>query len=192
MNKKINGSPASIRTTEDFPIISARNVFLKIRFAITIIAVISFIIGFSVCALIQPKTETAKPPPPPITTAKPKHDIAPVDIGLELDRLARAKVVNFLRESWLGVLEIRDGKAITVRYKRAALGNKNGFTDLKNDASYVVHNYFVNGDKGYGIVDDGNRNFFLAIWYPGITKVPLTNPGTIRIPSGDRIETGNP
>lgn len=95
MNKKISGRSASIRTTENFPIISARNVFLKIRLAITIIAVISFIIGFSVCTLIQPKTETAKPTPPP-TTAKPKHDIVPVDIGLELDRLARAKVIDFL------------------------------------------------------------------------------------------------
>ena len=194
MNKKINSRPASQETTKDFPTALVRKILSRYDFiAVVCLGVFSFVLsGFIIYGFTVKNKEVIKPSPSPIIEVKPKQDTTSIDVGLALDRLARKKAVDFLRESWLGVLEIKDGKAITVRYKRAALGNKNGFIDLKNNVPYTIHNYFVYADKGYGIADDGEQNFFLAVWHPGTTKVPLINPGTIIILSGDRVETGKP
>ncbi len=147
--------------------------------------------GFFFCRKVWPRIQTITVEKEVLVPVKVQKDDA-LAIDLEIDRRAHQRFIGIMEQSWLGVLEIKDNEAQTVLHKRAALATKNRFFDLKNDVSYTVYGYFTYMEKGYGIAGDGKNTFFPFVWYPGTTKAPIINPGTIRIPAGRRVEPGTP
>jgi hypothetical protein len=111
------------------------------------------------------------------------------NIDKEVRQLAEEKISNIL-QNCAGVLEIKDGEAQTVRYKKAAIGKKGGFTDIKKGVPYTVHSYFLHNKTGRGLVGDGENNIFFLDWQPGTTNPPGINPGTLTVVSGKRVEIG--
>lgn len=116
--------------------------------------------------------------------------ISPIPKDMPSEKSEIKQFSKILKESWPGILEIKDNESQTIRYKRTALSNKNGFIDLKN-GPYSIIAYFTNSSgTGFGIVYDGEKNFFPLLWHPGATKAPTLNPGTINLLNGRRIEIG--
>lgn len=149
---------------------------------------LSFIVGFFASHVLWPRH----------TTTERKVYVEPranqyssaYHLDIEIQKHADARSTRML-QSCMGVLEIKDNEAQTVLHKRAAVGSKQGFVDLKNDFPYLIQSYIFHRETGYGIADDGQHNLFLIVWQPGKIKVPTANPGAIKIVSGRRIEVSN-
>ena len=115
------------------------------------------------------------------------------ELDLEVDRRANQRAnekMKMILENCLGVLEIKDGEAQTVRYKKAAIGKKGGFSDIKKDVPYVVYGYTMHNKVGRAIVSDDDWNIFHLDWHPGLTPAPEKNPNIIRVIGGKRIGIG--
>ena len=185
MRNKVKGS-ALLKTTTDFVVLTARSPLPKMLIVFTLVLIFSFL-----ASRFWPKNkiaETAGKEQSAITTKNEKETSN--DLETRSDDIANEKVAKLLQENWIGVLIVKDNEAQTVLHRRAAVAGKYGFIDLKNDRSYTILNYFNHLNTGYGIVDDGYRNFFLLVWQSGTTKAPTINPGKIRM-IGDRIETSS-
>ncbi len=183
--------------TESLPVAKTGNDYKKMGMMI-LGSVTVFAIGFFLSHITWPRyVEVEKIVEKRQMVRFPEEERKPPvqrDLSLEIEKRADTKIISLFESSWKGVLIVKDNKAQTVLRNRAALGrtvlgNKQGFVDLKND-SYTVHNYFTYLDTGYGIVDDGQQNFFLLLWSSGATKAPLINPGTINLVKGITIEPG--
>ena len=154
--------------------------------------ILAFGTGFFVCRLTWPrqvaaKTEKEDATPTTKTEQNPRRKDRDLDSGVT--QRADAKIISMLHESSNGVLEVKDNIAQTVLKNRAALGSKDGFTDLDN-GSYAVHWYCVHNKTGYGIVEDGQRKVFLLKWDHGVIEPPkkITK---ITLPNGRRVEASN-
>ncbi len=103
---------------------------------------------------------------------------------------------------WGGVLRVDDGVAKNMRWKGAAvlqrdiLSQKDVIKNLLHGPLYTVHSYSIYDDVGYGIVegylkankdDPGKRALFLTI-FGG--KLPVKNPASFSSPNGTTIALG--
>lgn len=91
----------------------------------------------------------------------------------------------------VGILEVRDGQAITILKNQVAINGGNGYIKLQEETPYQILSYFNHGNDGCALVDYGNNEFFWMRWYAGTTKAPTKNPKTIYI-SNRRVEIGSP
>lgn len=157
---------------------------------LTGVAAVSLVTGFLICRFAWPREVIIKEKGETIMVSASAMPLQ--NSGFTMEVLANEKIYRIFQESWLGVLEVKDGQAQTVSHKRAALGSKQGFYDLKTNTAYTVHNYFVHNGTGYGLVGNDLQNFFLLVWHSGATKAPAANPGTIWISQGRNIQIGTP
>ncbi len=130
--------------------------------------------------------------PMPAPVAKPAKEVVflpPPDLEQEVEKRAEERLA-FVLQNFRGVLIVKDHEALTVRYKKAAAGNKDGFWDLKKGVSYPLYGYVHYKECGYGLVNDLQRGIFLLKLESGVTKAPVTSPGTLMVPSGIRVELG--
>ncbi|MSU54903.1 MAG: hypothetical protein EXS48_03705 [Candidatus Staskawiczbacteria bacterium] len=190
-NQLINGTAVTV----DFPRPKSfwKNDFIKILICLGI-AITCFANGILFGRFIWPRYVIAEK----VIVVKEKPVIvAPNKWNIELDLEVERKVnqradekMKMILENCLGVLEIKDGEAQTVRYKKAAIGKKGGFSDIKKDVPYTVYGYTTHNKIGRAIVSDDDWNIFQLDWHPGLTPAPEKNPGIIRVISGKRIGIG--
>ncbi len=143
-----------------------------------------FSVGFSLCYFYFPREKIVE-----------KTTIVEVEIKTA-ETFLEAKVEERMNKEllemmgiWNGVLEVKDGQAQTVRYKRAAIAKKGGFMDLENNKPYPIFGYLNHENTGYGIIRCEDKTLFLLKWNSGKTKAPIINPGAIVIPQGIIVQT---
>lgn len=158
-----------------------------------LLAMGGFCLGVAMCYWFFPRIEIREVTKsisakelPPNTDPTNNEEFYRRKFEAEFREKGRQGVMEILHRC-TGVLEVKDNEALTVKNKRAAIANKQGFTYLENN-QYKVCAYFLHGEKGYGIIDDGKRDIFMIVWHTGKTKPPTINPGAIILPKGIRVE----
>jgi len=152
-----------------------------------------FFLGLVTSYAAWPRYVTVTQPLPkntqPATVKEKDSSPKPAErnIDAEVKHMAGERAKAML-EGCAGVVEIKDNEAQTVRYKKAAIASKGGFTDLKKGVPYTFHSYHVHNDIGYGLVGDDEGLLFHLVWYPGAIKAPTIKPVTLTVSSGKRIE----
>lgn len=125
---------------------------------------------------------------PPAMIPAPPQEENKQHLEVELDRLVDARMKDFFKNC-KGILDIKDGEAQTVRYKRAAIGNKEGgFTDLETGTPYPVLAYHNHANMGIGIAKYDKTSYFFFRWQHGKVLPPLKISGNLTAPKGLRIE----
>ena len=197
-----SGYPQAQISTQDLPLFVEPEKKAR-KFLLIIIIAIAFAIGSAGCYFLFPRhiyavnERNLRIQALPQDTDKKNQAVVPKFDENKSNHRIIEKVFQEFEDSGLfsGTLEIKDFEAKTVRYNKAVFKNKDGsFADLKNNMAYPIYIYFVDKESGigHGIMGDNQKNLFRLVWYSEKIKIPATNPKTLQVPNGRRIETGNP